>query len=720
MVHLVLFSPKANSSSKYFPYHGYLGLTPLRVEGIVRTKLDEDAKLLPAKSLSVSVRCYEYRLGRLSVLASHVLVDHSQELWRKRDDQEYEDIGDGEWPFRITLPPRIGGHSTVHFTDYKVFWKVEAVLTHIPIAGIGARQLKYFELPLVRYDVPSPLISALSLPPLLTPTVSSPTPSSSSASPSHPLLACHQAAPSKLKTGPIRYTIDVPGSAIGPEDLVSVGVWLGVEDGVSVKSVDLAIERRIEIRDGESSNASPLKSAGSPDGLGQRPPTPSTASASSSTTSLTPTSPFTSSASEATVDSTSPLLQPSYAPSTSGTTSSGSSGSASTLTLKTANLRPPTSPALYPSHPTSPSSPSSPRYSPRRGSSPHRPSLGSIKESKANVHLNQIASTSSAHLTQLREPGLNVFSKTMTLQWPAPKSSTRWALGDTMRAVYGEVRFFVRVRVTVQSAYGTDTVELQTQPEVLVVSTNEAQRHVALSKYNEAQVKPKSKSKSPGRYREERAREAEEMSMGGMPIPQSKDGKERATGMGRSGSASATVSGSGSGARSYSSSSGEGASPGKEKERWKTGSLSSTNSSMQLPPPPVPLPPPKSSAGGGKKKASRRPHTSAGTRDRRERNEASANGAVDGVGVVGSREAFYAPALPDRETFHSRSVDGGGAGAAVAAGGRQERERERKEREWEEELVRIENRSRRSSADMLGFGRHAKRAILNAVGVGRA
>ncbi|EPQ58424.1 hypothetical protein GLOTRDRAFT_35872, partial [Gloeophyllum trabeum ATCC 11539] len=138
MVHLVLYSPKANLSSKYFPYHGYLGLTPLRVEGIVRTRLDEDGKLLPAKSLTVAVRCYELRLGRLTVLSSHLLVDHALDLWRKPDDHDYASIGDAEFPFRITLPPTVGGPSTVHFTDYRVFWKVEAVLNHIPIAGIGA------------------------------------------------------------------------------------------------------------------------------------------------------------------------------------------------------------------------------------------------------------------------------------------------------------------------------------------------------------------------------------------------------------------------------------------------------------------------------------------------------------------------------------------------------------------------------------------------------
>jgi hypothetical protein len=33
MVQLSLFFPKGNQAARYFPYHGYLGLTPIKVEG---------------------------------------------------------------------------------------------------------------------------------------------------------------------------------------------------------------------------------------------------------------------------------------------------------------------------------------------------------------------------------------------------------------------------------------------------------------------------------------------------------------------------------------------------------------------------------------------------------------------------------------------------------------------------------------------------------------
>jgi hypothetical protein len=33
MVHLILYSPKGNLGARFFPYSGYLGVTPVKVEG---------------------------------------------------------------------------------------------------------------------------------------------------------------------------------------------------------------------------------------------------------------------------------------------------------------------------------------------------------------------------------------------------------------------------------------------------------------------------------------------------------------------------------------------------------------------------------------------------------------------------------------------------------------------------------------------------------------
>lgn len=85
-----------------------------------------DAKQLLAKSITVSVRCYESRTGRVSVLHSNVLVDYTQVLWSKPDGDEYAPIDELEFPFRITVPARVGGFSTSIFVDYRCMWRVEA------------------------------------------------------------------------------------------------------------------------------------------------------------------------------------------------------------------------------------------------------------------------------------------------------------------------------------------------------------------------------------------------------------------------------------------------------------------------------------------------------------------------------------------------------------------------------------------------------------------
>lgn len=92
----------------------------------VRTKVDDDTKYLPAKSVTISVRCYETRVGRVGTLHSNILVDYTQVLWSKPDDQEWAEIGDLDFPFRITLPTNVAGYSKTTFQEYRVFWRVEA------------------------------------------------------------------------------------------------------------------------------------------------------------------------------------------------------------------------------------------------------------------------------------------------------------------------------------------------------------------------------------------------------------------------------------------------------------------------------------------------------------------------------------------------------------------------------------------------------------------
>ncbi len=92
---------------------------------VVRTRLEDDQKVLQAKSITISVRCYETRT-KVGTNFTNVLVDYTQVLWSKPDVVEYEAIGCLEFPFRISIPPKVAGFSNAVFVDYKCIWRIEA------------------------------------------------------------------------------------------------------------------------------------------------------------------------------------------------------------------------------------------------------------------------------------------------------------------------------------------------------------------------------------------------------------------------------------------------------------------------------------------------------------------------------------------------------------------------------------------------------------------
>ncbi|KII89040.1 hypothetical protein PLICRDRAFT_160086 [Plicaturopsis crispa FD-325 SS-3] len=463
MVQLTLCSPKGNQGVRYFPYSGYLGLTPLKVEGIVRTRLDPDGKLLPAKSLTVSVRCYESRLGRVGVLHSNILVEHSQTLWSKAADRDFIDVGDLEFPFRITIPADVAGVSTANFQDYKAIWRVEAVLNHASIAGVGSRQTKYFELPLIRYD----------LPPL--PPPPSPEPSSSRL----------DSQTSKPRAPPIRYRVSVPTTPVGPLDLVSVPIFLRpLDPAVTVRSASLIVERRLQLRQTNT------------------PPSPTSPATTPHTT--TPTSPL---ALSHLYSAAQPSHQQSTYPSQHHTPHSMYSNGLSPTMQSNASI--PSTRSSSPSRSTITESDTRPLL-PRLSSPPPPLPVTQTVDVPSKLVVSSVAGAESSGRFVRDENG--AWTKTLTVQWPAVKSSGRWAMGETMHTSLVSVQFFVRAKIIVSSPSGTETIELG-EEEITVVSTNDAERQLALSKYNEMQYsnRSRSKSKSPRRTRRERDSELDEL-----------------------------------------------------------------------------------------------------------------------------------------------------------------------------------------------------------------
>lgn len=381
--------------SAFFPC--FISMVVQPPHPVVRTKLDGDFKPLAAKSLTVSVKCYETRVGRINVVQSNVLVEYTKVLWSKQDGVEYEPIGNLDLPFRISMPAKVAGFSTAAFVDYRCVWRLEAgttcsyffaivhltspvVLNHVPISGIGARQIRHFELPFIRYDVPI---------------YSSITPHTA------PLLNLQT---NKPRAPRIRYSIHSPQIPIGPHDLVSVSIHLlPVDHGVSIRSASVIVERRIQLHEQTSCVS----------GSTSHPQTSITPRSTSSSPKQSPSPCSKSSYSPTATFQDDPLFEVSSTPSLSS--------SSPTITLGTA-----------PSSSLTIASESTPLLHPNFSAS-------------TKLVVNPIAGTESSGNLFRDENG--VWSRTLTLQWPAVKSHSLWAVGETISSDLVTVKYFVRTKV---------------------------------------------------------------------------------------------------------------------------------------------------------------------------------------------------------------------------------------------------------------------------------
>ncbi|KAJ4480560.1 hypothetical protein C8J55DRAFT_67227 [Lentinula edodes] len=595
---LLLYS-KNHNGLRYFPCTGFLGVSNVVVEGgttkanskeiflnaslVVGTKLDADLKQLPAKQITVSVRCYEFRLGRIGgVVSSKMVVDYTQLLWSKPDGNEFFDLGEVECPFKITVPPRSGGFSTVSFVEYRCVWRVEASISHAHISGIGTRLTKHVDLPLVRYDLPAFLPSPRIY--------------------MHITAAYLDRVVTKPKGLALQYTVWAPREPIGPTDLLPISIHvLPKERNISIRSATVVVERRIQFNESQS-----------------------TASASSSST--IPISP-----------------SPSFS-----TMTLPQSGYPSSVSLAS-DVRP-----LLPQ----------PQYSRDRSDS---------SESLVGkpIVLPIAASESSGPFSQAEN---GIWSKTLTVQWPSAKPSSRWGIGETIHSDLVSVRFFARVKIIVTGPHSTESFELD-EEEIFTTSTNDAERRLAISKTrSQSSSEARSKSKSPRRTRRKLEDTPE-------PVP--------------------------------------------------------STSTSGLKPPSHPRVPPSPTASNSKRKDAipRRPHTSAGPRDSSSSNFSTSKVSLETVPIPSNFSLDTA--APSKKRPATTSMIGGSSihaflpiislsstpstssGSGISTLESIECHKDESSsaavREWEAELAKIELKSRRSS-DLLGFKFKRKRpSVLSTV-----
>lgn len=447
MVKLSVLSYRGNSNTRAFPHSGYLGLTPVKVEGVIRTTLEEDRKPLLANNIIVSVKCVESRMGRVGVVHSNTLVEYNQILWSKPQGVDWGELGDEELPFKITIPADSPGYSHTNFQDYRIYWRIDAVINHTPIFGVGSRKVKSYEIPLRRYG------------------------SSVQRRTLHPHSSSAFLVTKKPRAPIIQYQLTHPFTPVGPLDIVTVHLVLRpLDPSVIIRSTSLVVERRIELNEAAHTARERY----------------------TSTNSASP----------------SPLHPSSETEDNSGSTSRNSNHDrnrahnsqiselpSNPVQLLKVNQMPDTSVLSLNSVYTANSLASAVEQRPLL-----TPAVADLPAKTISLTVAHVDNSG-----PFVRDATGTYTKSLTLQWPANKSNSHWAMGETMQTSMINVRFFIHVKIIVSSPIsGTETIELE-ERELLLIATNESERKLAIAKYNDANARSKSKSKSPRRSKPPRS-----------------------------------------------------------------------------------------------------------------------------------------------------------------------------------------------------------------------
>ncbi|KAI0797814.1 hypothetical protein C8Q75DRAFT_20429 [Abortiporus biennis] len=661
MVHLSLVPLKGSLAGKCFPHQGFLGLTPVRVEGVLLAQRDRGS--VQAKSLTISVRCYEQREGKTGVINSRLLVDYSQVIWRPSEGEQSAEFGDFQSSFKINLPKRVPGFSSANFQEYRTFWRLEAALEHVHISGVGSRTLRYSELQMIRFDVPPPL-----------------TPPSPTDSITPFVLYTQSSRPAPI----LHYGISTPTQPIGPSDFIFTSVYLRpLDPTASIRSISVLVERRLSLLNapvyssGIPVSGSDYVQEGNPPPLPPKDIRPSTSSSANHI-------PL-------------PITVSSSMPEQSHRHSPYNFQSYSSTTLDT--LTPPSSiysatePLLPPSTPPSASTPQSENAPPK-------------------VLTAAITYADSGRGGFSRDESSGIWSRSVSMQWPKTRSKNVWSMGETIRSELAEVTFWVKVKVIISSpTYGTETYDLEPR-EILVVSTNESDRKLALTQFAAqkeiALARDRSKSKSPGRNKTLPTETNDEEIVWVDKTPATK------------GLVSSEFSSNpwDNPPRNLARSMRPSTSHQQRSQPLPSPSASASPTSYRIPPPPPQTANPlttsfrdsiaSSSKPTTRSSKSRRPHTSAGPRDTSNLpyNDSSRHHRHHTKdSTVTSRSAPHRPGTSGGDGTKgfgiSYSVDIEGNSRGRPAGISHEIGDDRI-RAWEEELRRIEKASKRSTVDMLG------------------
>lgn len=233
---------------------GYLGVTPVTIDGTVVCKPLDPAHLLAVKAISVVVRCKETRTfgtkaertvwEKIKVVYRPPAAAAAAAAGEKSGAADgavsaavvYEDMGFFSKPFSLTIPPdvinhlsRAGSMSTQKTKEWKLIWKVDLVVEHRPIQFVGHSISKSYGLNLYNHASPS-------IPP--------PSP------------------PQAVSIGENGYAtlvhLNAPHGAPGPGDSCTLSFHAKPDDPAAViKKASVVLERRIEAKTARSPSPTP-------------------------------------------------------------------------------------------------------------------------------------------------------------------------------------------------------------------------------------------------------------------------------------------------------------------------------------------------------------------------------------------------------------------------------------------------------------------------------
>ncbi|WVO13159.1 hypothetical protein L204_100771 [Cryptococcus depauperatus] len=227
MLELLVVPRQGNAGGRSFPSTGHLGVSPVILQGKIATKVPvHQTGLFPVKRIYIRVKCVETRAGGAFGGELCNTLWEQTEVFVEACEGDYLAVGEWSSSFKIAIPVEAAslGRSTMCIREYKVAWKMDAVVEHKPIAYVGNSIVKGFVLDLQRYQ---------------TPAISPPSP------PLRGLVGSDYLA-SKVD-------ITMPHGVFGPGDEFSVPVHIWPDHrGVVVKKVAVVLERTIELAAGKA------------------------------------------------------------------------------------------------------------------------------------------------------------------------------------------------------------------------------------------------------------------------------------------------------------------------------------------------------------------------------------------------------------------------------------------------------------------------------------